>query len=405
LDKSIGDLFRVHGEDYIKIYKPPKQHIKLIRSIRVCRSPALGGKSVTCSSCDHTKFIYHSCGNTHCPLCQNRKRELWQQKIADKFFNVPYAHIVFTIPHDLNTLARNNPRAIYNITMRAAWKSIKNLTAKTENLGGLPGMVAVLHTFGSDMRYHIHVHTLVTFGGIDEFGNWKWPKRRKKLAPFKKISNEYRDTFIKMLRKDISNDLINTKQNIEELIHTIENKRWNVRNEYPTANTEILERYLARYINRIAISKSRLQYIAKQEKIKSKVCVTYKDYRRQITGQPAPMAIKPMNPLVAINQFLLHVLPPYFQKARYYGLHAPPTFKRLKKKIPKKLIRNNRTIRVLFTVINNLLGLTPYACEHCGGQDFVYGIVKPDSNWIFNFITIPSYRGPPKKPRTNLTHA
>lgn len=402
MDRSIGDLFRIHGEDYIKIYKPPLQHIKIIRAIRVCRSPALGGKTVTCTSCAHTKYIYHSCGNTHCPLCQNRKRQLWQERLADKFLAVPYAHIVFTIPHDLNTLARNNPRLIYNITMRAAWKSIKNLTAEKENVGGLPGMVAVLHTFGSDMRYHIHVHTLVTFGGLDEAGNWKWPKKRKKIASFRKISKEYRDTFIKMLRKNVSKNLINKKENIEELISTIAKKRWNVRNEYPTADTEVLQRYLARYINRIAISKSRLEYIAQQQKIKSKVCITYKDYRQQINGQPAPLASKNIEPLVAINQFLMHVLPPYFQKARYYGIHAPPTFKRLKKKIPQKLIRNNRTIRVVFIVINTLLGLTPYSCEICEGQEFVFGVLKPDINWTFQFITIPSYRGPPKTVPSNV---
>lgn len=85
------------------------------------------------------------------PLCQNNKRQLWQEKLAEKFLNVPYVHTVFTIPHELNRLARNNERVIYNITIRAAWKAVKALTAKPENVGGLPGMVTVLHTFGSDM--------------------------------------------------------------------------------------------------------------------------------------------------------------------------------------------------------------------------------------------------------------
>ena len=166
LDRSIGDLFRAHGEKYIKIYKPPIHQIKLIRSIRVCRTPALGGKRVTCSACLHSRHIYLSCGNSQCPLCQNRKRELWQKKISEKLLDVPYVHVVFTVPHALNKLIRLNQRALYNITMRAAWTTMKDLTAQPQNVGGLPGMVAVLHTFGSDMKQHVHVHALITFGGM-----------------------------------------------------------------------------------------------------------------------------------------------------------------------------------------------------------------------------------------------
>lgn len=386
----------MHGEDYIKIYKAPIQHIKLIRSIRVCRTPALGGTAITCACCGNTKFVFHSCGNAQCPLCQNKKRQLWQEKITHKFLAVPYSHIVFTIPHDLNNLARRNPRVIYNITMRAAWQTIKSLAANPKNIGGLPGMVAVLHTFGSDMRYHIHVHSLVTFGGLDNNSVWQWPKHRKKIAPYREISKVYRETFIKMLRKAVSKNKINTDFNLEELIDLVSHKRWNVRNEYPTENTDVLERYLARYINRIAISKSRLEYIAQQENIKSKVNITYKDYRKQVKGQAAPLATKSIHPMVAINQFLAHVLPPYFQKSRYYGLHASPTFKRLKNKIPLKIIRNTSSIRIIFRIIKSLLGLKPYACGQCDSQDFVFNPIKPNTQWIFQFITIPSYRGPPK---------
>jgi len=396
MDKSIGDLFRNYGEDYIKKYKPPLQHIKIIRAIRVCGTPALGGKRITCDSCSHSKSFYYSCGQSQCPLCQNRKRQLWQEKLAQKFLAVPYCHIIFTIPKELNTLARLNPWAIYSITLRAAWQTIKGLTADPENLGALPGMVSMLHTFGSDMKHHIHVHSLVTFGGLDKNGKWQWPKHRKKLARYKEISKTYRDTFIEMLEKEVEHQNFIPVNNMDELIEMINKKRWNVRNQYPTTNTEIIERYLARYINRIAISKSRLEYVAAQEKINDVVKIKFKDYRNQIKGQAAPFKFKSMHPLVAINQFLVHVLPPYFQKARYCGIHSTATFKRIKDQIPNKLIRNNCTIRIIFSILKYLAGLKPYECEVCKNQTFQVSIVKPDANWVFQFITLPAYRGPPK---------
>lgn len=357
----------------------------------------MGGKRISCNNCGHSKHIYLSCGHSHCPLCQNNKRQLWQQKLAEKFLNVPYVHIVFTVPHELNKLARNNEKIIYNITMRAAWKTIKVLTSKNENVGGLPGMVAVLHTFGSDMHYHIHVHTLVTFGGIDDRGNWHWPKRKKKLASFRAISKSYRHIFLSMLKKNMAKNEIVSVKDMDALIQTISNKRWNVRNEYPTANTKVLERYLSRYINRIAISKSRLEYVAAQQKENDRVNIRYKDYRKQVKGQPAPLALKNIQPLVAINQFLSHVLPPYFQKSRYYGIHAAATFKKVRPLIPKKLKRNTETIRLLFKILNHLAGLKSHVCEKCQHTDFSISPLNADVDWIFNFITIPSYRAPPIK--------
>ena len=284
--------------------------------------------------------------------------------------------------------------------MRAAWKTIKTLTSKPKNVGGLPGMVAVLHTFGSDMGYHIHVHTLVTFGGIDNQGQWQWPKHKNKLAPYREISKEFRDIFLAMLNKAIKKNEIVPVENMERVIQEMKNKRWNVRNEYPTANTEVLQRYLARYINRVAISKSRLEYVANQQKINDQVNITYKDYREKVKGQPTPFAIKSIQPLVAINQFLSHVLPPYFQKSRHYGIHSSVTFKRIEHLIPNKLKRNSDTVRLIFRILKFLAGLKPKVCEKCHHHEFSISPLKADVKWIFNFITIPSYRAPPMKPNS-----
>lgn len=398
MDQSIGDLFRRHGEDYIKIYNPPGHQIKLIRSIRVCRTPALGGKRIICKQCKHSTPIYLSCGNSQCPLCQNAKRELWKNKLGEKFLNVPYVHTVFTIPHELNPLARLNKKSIYNITMRAAWETIRILAADPKNVGAKPGMVAVLHTFGSDMKYHIHVHALITFGGLDPQGEWKYPTRKKRIASFRDICSTYRDTFIKMLSKEIKSGNLTLVNDMPELIQTIEAKRWNVRNEYPTTNTKVLERYLARYINRIAITKSRLKLIAGNHKANDHVQIIYKDYRNKKGNEAAPLASIEIRPLVAINQFIQHVLPPYFQKSRYCGIHSSVTFKKIGPTLPAKLKRSKDTFKILFSIMKAINGLDKtYSCEKCEHTEYEIKGLKADQQWIFYFITIPTYRGPPKK--------
>lgn len=321
---------------------------------------------------------------------------MWQQRLAEKFLAVPYVHIVFTLPHELNTLARLNPRIMYNNIMRSSWLTVKTLSSKEENIGGLPGMVAVLHTFGSDMKYHVHVHSLVTFGGLDQAGNWLWPKRKKKIAPYREMCKEYRAQFLKLLKKQVDQKELRLVNDIDQLLEEVGSKRWNVRNQYPTADTEVLTQYLARYINRIAISKSRLEFLKGKQQTDDLVKITYNDYRNQIKGAPAPKAVKTIQPLVAINQFLIHVLPPYFQKSRYYGIHNHRTYESVKDRIPQKLKRNTQTIRILFAIIKYLSGLTPYQCEQCMGTAFDNTTIRPDNNWVFQFITLPNYRGPPK---------
>jgi len=326
---------------------------------------------------------------------------MWQAKVSHKMLNVPYVHTVFTVAHELNKLALLNERVIYNITMRAAWKCVKTVATDAENIGGLPGMICVLHTFGSDMKHHIHVHALITFGGISEDGTWCWPKRKNKIATYKEMSKTYRDTFLEMLNKEIKSGEIIPVANLTEILEEVKQKRWNVCNGKPTMDTNIIERYLARYINRTAISKSRLQYLKKQDKIKSKVEIVYNDYRNQKKGEAAPKKATKIAPLVAINKFMMHVLPPYFQKSRHYGLHAPATWKKQKDKIAQKLVRNPDTVGNLFALIKTLIKQDPVVCEKCKGEDFEIQPVRADVSWIFQYITLPDLRGPPKF-RTNI---
>lgn len=194
---------RLYGEKYIEEYKPDLHKIKLIRSMRVCKSPALGGKAIVCKACDHYHYLYYGCGNSHCPICGSVKREHWEDKMRADLLPIAYVHIIFTLPKQLRRLTSYNKKEIYNLLMRSTWETIKELSAKEENMGALPGATTVLHTFGSDMKYHVHTHSLVTFGGYDKkTDKWKSPKRKSKLARLNASPFYYR-VKIKLFHLDI----------------------------------------------------------------------------------------------------------------------------------------------------------------------------------------------------------
>jgi hypothetical protein len=311
-------------------------------------------------------------------------------KLRAELYKVPYVHTTFTLPHQLNGLARANQSEIYGLLMRVAWKTIKQVSKDEANLGALPGMVSVLHTFGSDMKYHVHVHCLITFGGLTEDGKWLYPKRKHKIARYRELCATYRKIFLKQLKGLFDKQELNYHLPYEVITSKLNSKRWVVHNTRPTMDTKVLESYLARYINRVAISNSRLEYIHQANRVN----ITYNDYKKQQTGCPAPKVTKTLEPLLAIHQIMQHVLPPYFQKSRRYGLHSAPTKKRLAPVMPDAIKRNGQTIRTMFEILTQLLKLNPFSCQICKSPEYYIQDVKPDKSWIRQNIGIPNCRSP-----------
>jgi len=296
-------------------------------------------------------------------------------KMSASLLKVPYVHCVFTLPHQLNGLARNNEKSIYSLILRVAWLTVRSI---------------LLHTFGSDLKYHIHVHALVTFGGLSVKNQWRYPSFKDKLDRYRTICSVYKKTFIHELLHLYNANKINYHQPLDEIIKEVEKIRWVVHSTRPTMNTKVLEHYLARYINRVAISNNRLQYIKNQ----NRVIILYNDYKNQQKGHPAPKAYKELNPLLAIHQILQHVLPPHFQKSRRYGLHHH-ALKNIYI-IPDALRREPLTIRTLFQIITELSKQKPFQCEVCGSTNLEIDLLIPDSSWIFNFIDSDNLRAPPE---------
>lgn len=386
-------MFRDHGESYIRAYKPSLLEIKLIRSIRVCKTPALGGHVYTCRGCQAKRYAYFSCGNSRCPKCQGIKRLQWQDKLAARLLKCPYQHMVFTMPHRLNRIARDNPSSIYNCMMRSAWSSLKFCCEEDKNLGGTPGAVMVLHTFGSDLKYHIHVHCLVSFGGMDKNGKWKWPKRKRMLVGYRQIRKEFRKHFILQL-EHISHTL-EMREPFEELEKDLLSKSWCVHAEPPTGNTKVIEEYLGRYICRIGLSKNRFHY----DEVNKRVHLLYKDYKnKDKSTNQVPKKELSLRPLVAIHRMMQHCLPAYFQKCRYYGLHASASYAKYESQIPQQIKNNNQTVRTLFEILHAMLGLEAFKCHNCDGNQFSQERIKPDRNWIHQWLSIPTLnKGSPEQ--------
>lgn len=295
------------------------------------------------------------------------------------------------MPHQLNGIARSHPKVMYNILFRSMWDTLKEVCAQKDNVGAKPGVIAVIHTFGSDLKYHVHLHCLVTFGGMDEDGKWQWPKRKDKLAPYRLIRKTYQKSFETKLEAEYAN--LDTKISWKDLKEELSRKQWCVHCRPPTTDTKIIEEYLSRYINRIGISKSKFDYDQTDEQVR----ITFNDYKNQKEDQAAPKKQLTLQPLIAIDQILKHVLPPYFQKCRYYGLHAPATAKKLKKHLEKAVSNNGKTIRTLMQIIKALSGIPGFPCEECGGLVWTEEIIRADKEWISNYLVIPNQRGDPTK--------
>ena len=361
--------------------------------MRICKSPMLGGRAIVCTSCQNHHYVYNSCGHSHCPICQSIKREQWIDKLKNNLLNVPYVHMIFTLPHQLNGLARANKKIIYSLILKTSWAVVKNISKSNDNIGGLPGMVSVLHTFGSDMKYHIHTHNLVTFGALElENNTWKKPKRKDKIARYRQINSLYKKLFLQALKQQYQEGKITYYMNYQQVEEMVKNITWVVHNTKPTLDTNILEGYLARYINRIAISNSKVEYLKDQAYVK----LIYNDYRNQNHGQAAPQKHKLLDPFVFINQFLQHVLPPYFQKTRRYGLHSSASKKKYKELMPQNLNRQADVVRTVIQIVSKLINNLPYSCQKCQSETFQIVIVKPNKNWIHQYINVPNSRSPPK---------
>jgi hypothetical protein len=278
---------------------------------------------VRCEDCSHIDIAYNSCRNRHCPKCQGAQARAWLEERKAELLGVPYFHVVFTLPARIAAIAYQNKTVIYDLLFKASSETLRTIAADPKRLGVRIGFTSVLHTWGSTMTHHPHVHMIVPGGGISLDGTRWIGCRPDYLLPVKVLSRLFRRLMLEMLvaAHDAGclqffgdHTRLTNKAAFKAYLAPLHRTKWFVYSKRPFAGPEQVLAYLARYTHRVAISNSRL--IAADA---TGVTFRYKDYRIEGPGRYKTMTLKPGE---FIRRFLIHVLPNGFHRIRHYGLLA-----------------------------------------------------------------------------------
>jgi hypothetical protein len=296
---------------------------RALTAIAHCRTAALGATVSRCDHCGEVEVRYHSCRNRHCPKCQTLAKERWLAARTAELLPVPYFHVVFTLPHALNPLARGNPRLIYTLLFNSAAATLGRFAEDPKWLGAELGVTMILHTWSQTLEQHLHVHCLVSAGGLSTTGQWRASKPHF-LFPVRALSRVFRGKFLSGLSEAQRHDNLHllpdtgTGRPLEAfatLLRTLRSQEWVVYAKQPFAGPQQVLAYLARYTHRIAISNDRLL-----SDDAGQVRFRYRDRRRG--NRPRAMTL-PREEF--LRRFLLHVLPTGFMRIRHFGLFANRT--------------------------------------------------------------------------------
>jgi hypothetical protein len=320
---EVADVFRCYGADY-RLQNGASmsnaQH-RVMTAIEVCRTAVLGGHLEQCDQCGHQRNAYNSCGNRHCPKCQSLARAQWLQDRQAELLNTEYFHVVFTLPELIATIAYQNKKELYGILFHAAAETLRIIAADPKHLGAEIGFFAVLHSWGSNLLHHPHLHCVVSGGGLSPDGTQWISCRAGFFLPVRVLSRLFRRLFLEQLVKAYDAGKLEFFSSLESLrdrpsfldyLAPSRATEWVVYAKRPFAGPEQVLDYVGRYTHRVAISNNRLLDIAE-----GKVSFRYKDYRHDAQQKTMTLEAEEF-----IRRFLLHVLPEGFQRIRYYGFLA-----------------------------------------------------------------------------------
>jgi hypothetical protein len=324
-DLEVADIFRSVGPAYRAAHAGhlSLHQLKVMSAIETCRTAALGGHVEACEDCGHWRIAFNSCRNRHCPKCQGAAARTWLAEREADLLPVGYFHVVFTLPTEVADIAWQNKALVYDLLFKAASETMLTIAADPKHLGARIGITAVLHTWGSAMTHHPHVHMIVPGGGIALDGTRWISSRPAFLLPVRVLGKLFRRLFLTRLTAlhdagrlaffGSMTDLADRRTFLQHLA-PVRKKRWIVYAKPPFAGPEAVLAYLSRYTHRVAISNRRL--VAFDE---NGVTFRCKDYRRDGAERHRIMTLAADE---FIRRFLLHVLPRGFHRIRHYGLLA-----------------------------------------------------------------------------------
>jgi hypothetical protein len=320
---EVADIFRAHGPAWRQTASLSLGQRKVMSAIEQCRTAALGGHVLRCDACEQVEIAYNSCRNRHCPKCQASAAQRWLEARQADLLPVPYYHVVFTLPAPISAIAYTNKAIIYGLLFDLAAETLRTIAADRRHLGAQIGVTLVLHTWGSALTHHPHVHGIVPGGGLSSDGEQWVACKPGFFLPVRVLSRLFRRRFLEELaRAHDSGQLqffgehaaLSDANAFAAWLAPLRQCEWVVYAKRPFAGPEAVLAYLSRYTHRVAISNARL--VAMDER---GITFRWKDYRAKGRTRYKTMTLEAHE---FMRRFLLHVLPGGFHRIRHYGLLA-----------------------------------------------------------------------------------
>ena len=348
-------------------------HCRVVEDILRCRTSDAGSRSEQCDQCGQKHILYNSCRNRHCPQCQAIARIRWVQNRMEELLPVPYSHVVFTIPQELNPWALRNKKEFYSLLFRSVKETLVELADDPKRLGAQIGFIMMLHTWGQTLIDHPHIHCIVPAGGI-AYDDDRWiPCKNAFLFPVKVVSKLFRGKLLSYFKEAVENKTIVPHGSLaltpgcKELrcfMDTLYKKEWVVYIKKPMEGPAAVVEYLGNYTHRIAIANSRLHAM---DPYKKTVTFSFKDYADQNKKKDMTLATDEF-----IRRFLLHVVPTGFMRIRHCGFVScrarPVAIERLRKvfKTMKPYMPVKKRIKTpWYELVKDKTGKDPRICSKC----------------------------------------
>jgi hypothetical protein len=363
---EVADIFRDHGPAWRQDRALNLVSLKAMSAIERCRSAELGGHVLRCNQCSDVQIAYNSCRNRHCPKCQSSAAKRWLEDRQADLLPVEYYHLVFTLPASIGHIAYQNPALVYDLLFKVTAQTLRLIAADPRHLGVKVGMTAVLHTWGSALTHHPHLHCIVPGGGLSPDNQWK-PCKPGFFLPVRVLSRLFRRLFLEQLV--VLHPQLQFYGEIEHLIEArafgayldpVRKIEWVVYAKRPFSGPKAMLEYLSRYTHRIAISNSRIVDYDQHT-----VTFKWKDYRVKGHRKFKTMTL-PVDEF--IRRFLMHVLPTRFHRIRHFGLLANHQRKQNLRTIRKRLGKDKPTEAVQEASPTREQESKPpaFVCRSCG---------------------------------------
>ncbi len=338
---------------------------RVMMQLRKCKTSELGFHLYKCTDddCAQYKYQYHGCRNRHCPQCGGFKKDEWVEDRRRELLPIPYFHVVFTLPHELNSIILGNRKQLFKLLFDASAQTLLRFGNDEHHLGATTGIISLLHTWGQDMCFHPHVHCIVSGGGIEGM-RWKNLKRIKDnfLFPVNAMRIVFRAKFLQGLKSLHENKQIQLPQgyNLKQLINNLYIKKWNLYAKAPCAGPQQVIEYLGRYTNKVAISNYR---IVDNNTLKGAVTFRYKDYANGNKIKLMSLAGPEF-----VRRFEQHILPKRFTKIRSYGYlsNRGRTLRMEKITVAMKIPPHPPKVKTPWTIrLFEKFGIKHTTCPHC----------------------------------------